>query len=237
MTTLAQAKKQLQDALILHEGTLAELRRIEKILRGETDLAGAARLELEAAEAAFADAVTAHELGETTADAVAAAEAALEQARDRAQLAAVQDAKAAMLASGAERRLQAAHEAEQPAREAIRSAEANYLLTVLVAADRGYLEAVDAIAKHAGRLLAAAQLLKARAPSLVPAATASHLAIPALPTLGPVSAAAVHERSVGTNHGIRQVLLDGSRIVVDTAGIERQMTLAGMERPLVSETA
>lgn len=224
-TTTAQARATLETARKARDATRAELHRIAAAIKNETPAVEAARAALEAARSDFQNVAAAHALGEVEKAAVDAVRAELKQREkdhDTAQSAA---ANLATVSDGIRRRLDAAHEADAKAGEAVTRAENALILAELIEADRTYTKAAHELAKHAGRVLACAALLKHRDPSLVPAATSSCIGLPSLPTIGPVSAAVVLERSKGREHGIRAFLVEARHIWIDAQTYEVKLLM------------
>ncbi len=214
----------------------AELRRIGEVLQVKDKILSSESAEAAVAEAdaALQDALAAQALGEADDAVVAAAVKKLDRAeRDLATCQSAANAHR-QLQAGAERRLNEAHQAVTDAQEAYQLAQAHFVLAELEAADARYVKAAGELMQSAGRVLTCAAFLKKHAPSLLPAASASRLDLPPLPTIGPASARAVYERTEGREHGIRQALTDPRYLRIDTAALETELEFSSYPRPLAA---
>lgn len=232
----ADAKKSLELTRAALDAARAELRRIGEILKVEGKLPSTESAEAAVAEAdsQLQDILAAQALGEADEAVVAAAVKKLDRAeRDLATCQSAANAHR-QLQAGAERRLSEAHAAVSAAAEAYERAQAAYVLAELQAADEQYVKAAGELMQSAGRVFACAAFLKRHAPSLVPAASASRLDLPPLPTIGPASAGAVQERTGGREHGVRSALTDPRYLRIDTTTLEREIEFASYPRAAVA---
>lgn len=218
-----QARATLAKTREAHQAARAELQHIGAVIRAESPSIEATRAALEAARNRLQDVAAAHTLGEADKAALESARTELKQAEKDHETAQNAATNLATVAEGIKRRLQAAHEADSQAAAALRRAESMLILAELTEADAAYTRSAADLAEHAGRVLTCAAMLKVRDPSLVPAAASSCLSLPSLPTIGPMSAAAVVKRSKGRKHGIRAFLIEARHIGADPQTLEAQL--------------
>ncbi len=232
----SDAIKKLESTRADLDSARAELQRIGGILNagGMVPTTEAADAAVAQADAELADMLAAQALGEVDDDVVAAIRKKLERAVRDLELSRTATNNHRQLQAGAERRLNEAHAAVSAADEAFKRAQAHYVLAELEAADEKYTKAATDLMQCVGRVWACSSYLKRHAPSLLPAASASHLPVPALPTIGPASAIAVQKRTQGKEHGIRQALTDPRLIPVDGAGLETEIEFTSYGRPLAA---
>ncbi len=232
----ADAIKNLESARAALDSARAELQRIGGIVN-----AGGAAPSTEAAEAAaeqakieLQDMLAAQALGEADDDVVAAIRKKLERAERDLELSRTAAGNHAAFQAGAERRLNEAHAIVAKVEEAFRRAKAQFVLAELEAADEKYTKAAAELMQFVGRVWTCSAYLKRHAPSLLPAASASQLTMPALPTIGPASAIAVQTRTNGKEHGIRQELTVPRWIPIDVAGLETEIEFLSHGRAIAA---
>lgn len=230
------AIKKLESTRADLDAARAELQRIGGILNagGMVPTTEAADEAVAQADAELQDMLAAQALGEVDDDVVAAVRKKLERAVRDLDLSRTATNNHRQLQAGAERRLNEAHAAVSAADEAHKRAQANYVLAELQLADEAYTKSAMELMQSAGRVFACAAYLKRHSPSLVPAASASHLTMPSLPTIGPASAVAVQKRTGGREHGVYQALTDPRLMHIDVAGLDTEIEFASYGRPLAA---
>lgn len=235
-TTQIEARRTLAKAIELRDIAAAEVQRIAAAIRTDSESVGAARTTLENARRRAADVEAQQALGEADAEAVEAARAETSAAEKDLVSAEAAAAGLARLSDGLGRRLEAAQTAEGIAREEVARAENALILAALVDADAAYTKAADELAAHAGRVLGLGAVLHRRNSRMVPMATQTNLGFPSLPTLGPVSAGVVRERSNGRQHGMRAKLIEGHTVMADAGTLEAELLHASVSVPEKART-
>ncbi len=230
------AIKKLESTRADLDAARAELQRIGDILNagGTVPTTEAAEAAVAQADAELADTLAAQALGEVDDAVVAAVRKKLERAVRDLELSSAATNNHRQLQAGAERRLNEAHAAVSAADEAHKRAQANYVLAELQAADEQYTKSALELMQSAGRVFACASYLKRHAPSLLPAASATHLPIGPIPTIGPASAIAVQKRTGGKEHGVYQALTDPRFMHIDVAALDAELEFASHGRPLAA---
>ncbi len=221
----ADAIKQLEVTRGALDAARAELQRIGSIVKSEAGEQSrrAADEAVSQINVELQDMLAAQALGEADVEAVTAVRKRLERAERDLEQARSSNRSRLQLQAGAERRLNEAHAAVSAADEAYKKAQANYVLAELISADEKYVKAATELMQLAGRVWTCSAYLKQHAGSLLPAACASQLTMPALPTIGPASAIAVQMRTNGKDHGIGQQLTNPRFISLDTIGLESEI--------------
>jgi chromosome segregation ATPase len=221
----ADAIKQLEVTRGALDAARAELQRIGSIVKSEAGEQSrrAADEAVSQINVELQDMLAAQALGEADVEAVTAVRKRLERAERDLEQARSSNRSRLQLQAGAERRLNEAHAAVSAADEAYKKAQANYVLAELISADERYVKAATELMQLAGRVWTCSAYLKQHARSLLPAACASQLTMPALPTIGPASAIAVQMRTNGKDHGIGQQLTNPRFISLDTIGLESEI--------------
>lgn len=232
----ADAIKQLEVTRAALDAARAELQRIGSIVKSEAGEQSrrAADEAVSQINVELQDMLAAQALGEADVEAVTAVRKRLERAERDLEQARSSNRSRLQLQAGAERRLNEAHAAVSAADEAYKKAQANYVLAELISADERYVKAATELMQLAGRVWTCSAYLKQHARSLLPAACASQLTMPALPTIGPASAIAVQMRTNGKDHGIGQQLTNPRFISVDTIGLESEIEFSLYDRSIAT---